>query len=652
MASATPSSTQPQLKLQLISQVGNEAIVRVNGQDYKFTVFKGHGNNWTDITDLKDWNLLAQHITEMFLENVGQPAFDSGEVILEGDFSHIDNPAPAAQGQPAVPITLVSAKVTLGGKDKEIDGNLTGISQPVQQKIQQKLAQISQDFQQIKPASSSRKAGAPNQPQKRPFANPHPPAKSGLQFEKVEENAVVKVLEGRSLIDGKEDRTAISALAEQLHTMPTRNRTVDYASIKDVKNIEKLIRRDVSSHIDDQKEHYSTDAAKFAALAQDLKVAFEKDTDCLVRNLQTLTSGALSTLLGKVTAGTALALDEKETLICTYARYVQDQGAKILNKTFFEAFIEFHSKKEPQQPLQVVIRSNDGKITTYLSKGITQIHAPSCAFLSMNKDTYECGSYVRANPFDLNSPTLTIDPKTTYKYNRQPNLPVPQRVIPEAVTTINVDSSGRCLDKSLAYQILKKVPQLNQEPQPNQITAVAEELRKTAANYIRNTPALNDDMLFMCNLQLAIQHAVEPSFDNQQGLPLPDGINAILANIEAAPQGMNAADAQAKTRLREYYASLIVSENGQPTNNFLDHAFLLALQMAPLPASLQQYLPQGLRIAVIQGSRLYSKYPQSEEIVDLADWLFVNYDGTLHFKAVKMTEEATKNQVINICQMS
>lgn len=144
-----PEATAPQHQ---VITPGKEAIIRFNGQDYRFTVsLNSKASGWRDIThsSQKDWTQIATDVTALLVENAGKGSIDDGQLILAGSFSDIEKPAPILNPKR---ITLVSAAVD--GTDLGLN-NLSGFPLPQKQKIEQRFNCIRNDFVSIKSISSS-----------------------------------------------------------------------------------------------------------------------------------------------------------------------------------------------------------------------------------------------------------------------------------------------------------------------------------------------------------------------------------------------------------------------------------------------------------------------------------------------------------------
>lgn len=149
MATSPPNAvTTNPLVLQVLSVNGNVTTVSVNGRQYKFTVFKGSGNNWTDITATRDWQQLAQHVADLFRDIRSTTLFEKAELTLNGDFADLDSPD---QQIPQRNVTLESAKYSYkegtNTREEAINGSsLATLPTETQTRITTGLQTLGQDF--------------------------------------------------------------------------------------------------------------------------------------------------------------------------------------------------------------------------------------------------------------------------------------------------------------------------------------------------------------------------------------------------------------------------------------------------------------------------------------------------------------------------
>jgi hypothetical protein len=104
------------------------STVTVNGATYKFTIYKGHGENWENVTGDKDWTLLAEHVSELF-SKTKPDGFTTAELVLKGEFPHIE---------------FSSAKVTYkeGDEDKSLSFDENSFLPELLEKVKQVFAQL------------------------------------------------------------------------------------------------------------------------------------------------------------------------------------------------------------------------------------------------------------------------------------------------------------------------------------------------------------------------------------------------------------------------------------------------------------------------------------------------------------------------------
>ena len=136
------------LKLVVIPDTQDEAIVIVNGQKYKFTILK----DTTDITKKIDGAELATRVTEFFLKDTGRSSIDTGEIVLSGDFDDIETATTVA----AKRVSLISSTVqyTEGTESKEKVLRHDSITPDAKIRVDQHLKIIGDAFASIRPISS------------------------------------------------------------------------------------------------------------------------------------------------------------------------------------------------------------------------------------------------------------------------------------------------------------------------------------------------------------------------------------------------------------------------------------------------------------------------------------------------------------------
>jgi len=181
------------------------------------------------------------------------------------------------------------------------------------------------------------------------------------------------------------------------------------------------------------------------------------------------------------------------------------------------------------------------------------------------------------------------------------------------IPAIEVDSSGRCLDMSLAHQILGKS---NLEITRESLEGVATYLRRQVEAQLR-TPARDGDEGFINNLCESI--AAIPNMSAEE---------PVIALVRGDRRDLTPEN---KTTLRTFYAEYITRP---PMNNYLDSAFLYVLPSIPVDAPHQAAFPRGYQCAVLQEGVLRPyQYPNDAPLTK-SDTLYVLYDGTIHYKAV------------------
>jgi hypothetical protein len=159
----------------MTSLIPPEAIINVNGQTYRFTIQKGLGDQWTDVTDLRDWKQFTSQVTDLFLSQLNRNKIDFGELVLKGDFSDIET----AENLPEKKVSFVTAKVRADGQEYAYDARQIKNLQPQQKAaIKNRLNNIGREFANIRKISSQPiipPAGSA------PLAAQHNPAPSSLR---------------------------------------------------------------------------------------------------------------------------------------------------------------------------------------------------------------------------------------------------------------------------------------------------------------------------------------------------------------------------------------------------------------------------------------------------------------------------------------
>ena len=210
----------------------------------------------------------------------------------------------------------------------------------------------------------------------------------------------------------------------------------------------------------------------------------------------------------------------------------------------------------------------------------------------------------------------------------------------------SIDATGRCLDKSLAYQILKK--QNSIEPMQIELTNLANELRTKAADKIENDNELDQDPVFLSSLRSSILNI--PAFSNESRYATPDGqalkegsktivtthlLNNNPSEFDTIKTILSINDVRTytpgqKRKLRKLYSDYITHGS---KDNYLDSAFLYVL---PKIKDISSF-PNGLKCALFNGNNLH-QYPEHIELTP-GDWLYVVYNGVNHYDAVDMSVE-------------
>lgn len=279
----------------------------------------------------------------------------------------------------------------------------------------------------------------------------------------------------------------------------------------------------------------------------------------------------------------------------------------------------------------------------------------SVAFKELNTIIPQAFSSIQAKPVPI--------------VNRARNIPIK-----------TIDAHGRCLDMSIAYQIMrKKYPNYSHEDimgheHYGELEAVADMLRVRAAKLIRNKAIANDEDFFH---QLHFSISAIPAFaaptdkqysdaekfqsiqqvKQQLQVDADNKFNALQAALNRAKNQESAHIAPAdKKLLQEFYANYIVERvpNGYANQgkyfNYLDSAFLHVL------TNDTQNLLNGMSIkcAIIANGVLHDKKEKSGSgltELNVNDWIFLNYSGNNHYDAVDTFSSAAMSKIATLIQI-
>jgi hypothetical protein len=455
--------------------------------------------------------------------------------------------------------------------------------------------------------------------------------------------------------------TAIYALADQLKKMDNRPGTLH--------EIVDELRTQLPLYLVQNIAQWKKNE-KFTNILQSLK-KIELDPNIISQLQQAqLTTATFNILLGKNIAD--INDKEKEKLIRLYASYINHEGQNF-DDTFFEIFTSRY------QANGVVIIEGDGNNDNRaLSYPIgNQIDTRRTLFVYRNTKNPRYESYnrdrdpVTDNVINLNDPqdvtylhipgteqrtrklitplpdaaptapasssstasgsapaatSVASPPPSASSLSAAPVVAVapPRDPTPEEFETIEVDATGQCLDKSIAYQIMKKqgIENPKAPDQQGNLETMARKFRTDTAKYIRNTITLNDDVEFMLLLTASIGDMTES---------VPDNIREIVR--QGTHESSDSGEAlSAKNALRQFYANHI-----EKASSYLDKPFLFALTK----------LKPDLNVVVMRGTEIQMKFPLNEPL-DINKTMFINYNGLVHHKAIDMNNENNKAKIAKV----
>jgi hypothetical protein len=622
--STTPANGQTRVAIQQVT--ANQVNITVNGVKYRISVFNSTNDAPISIGNKYNWEEIATQATQIALNLIGKPKFEKANLILAGIPENIETLSPAART-----VTFIKAEIEeTKGSRVEFEGSQ--ISPELKAKITSNIETIGQTFAKAKPVSS--KPNGPGSKQRQP------------EFIDVVIDPKAELCKGRP----KTQAGVLDALATQLRDMPVGSKYHNQA----VHVIKKKLRDEYTAHIMKNEEIYIK-GDKFDAIFNALKRASTYHRT----KLTTITTSLISTMpfKGKIKSNfqqieTALAEqaanlsdERKKELIRIYIAYVQDEYSVVIAEdSFLKIFADISAKGHNPDMFQVVIteESNDAQASLnskhYPEKDKT-IFTQRCAFIHLAKDgTYH--SYDRtaqtvgsSSLADLND-LLQVD--AARKIEKKPK--------PSAIPKITVDASGRCLDMSIAYQILFQInPKL--KPDDLSIEGLADYLRTEAAVQI-NDDNRDKDVEFFNSLYSSIMEipafSTNPIYSNKQKEASLKSVKALLddskiAEIKQILEKKDYASLKSKEKklLRTFYSQYITQKASDgKMNNYLDSAFLYVLPFINLQTH-NNALHGNYEYAVLQGDYLDAKYPQNTEL-QKQNTIFVLYNGVNHYDAVNM----------------
>ncbi|MGC2595434.1 MAG: hypothetical protein WA347_04060 [Rhabdochlamydiaceae bacterium] len=689
-----------------------DVVDPLTGKTYAVTVEKiDSSGRATNITGRRDWLQTAQEVIKVLNDKADKRAFISGAVTLQGEFSDIEQREINIDDRQVSIVTAEvkykqqddAPSLTVKTFSKQQDT----LSDQQQTTVFRTLRNLSDSLvvSHTKQELINNAPGQTNniQPNANPIpgqpnvsAQPHAPGQQqpDAHYENVTEYDTVKICEGRAYESAKitgslptsapiEKYTPCYALAAQLSKM--KNPGQSQFSGEPVQDIAiKIAHRAAQSMIHQlgdvkvmvESNNY-TPAARSRWLTENLEnmrnslnEASKFDSDNFNISLQRLKSLINKPGKEKLSDGdfgiilTKQTLDDKDKALLAgvYIAYAGHPDSTFTGDIFFNAFVHAHRSggsrirgdQYGNECYQIVVIEEDkGKQIPpkqYLA-GANKIQTGQCAFLHFDKQTGIFSSYDRSRGdselLDLNQPNqISSEGKQVEREKASP----PPTLAPTlaSVQTIEIDSSGQCLDSSLAYQILTKARVknlLDVNANRAHLDALAGFLRTQAANIIWEDNTLNSDKEFM--------HRLVTSLGNIPNIP--EEIKQLITRRTHTPSSTDDAETEftkdEKDQLREHYANYIIGNNKK---NSLDSAFLYVvpkIDFSDLLLPDRKVLPtpeDGFNIAVVQGEEIIDNFSKNNPFFDLKDTLFVNYNRTDHFTAVDMNHPDTKNRITNM----
>ncbi len=233
-----------------------------------------------------------------------------------------------------------------------------------------------------------------------------------------------------------------------------------------------------------------------------------------------------------------------------------------------------------------------------------------------------------------------------------------------SIPKIKIADDGKCLDRSIAYQILaKENPNVGMKTNDERISQLADDLRTQVANKIQNDQICDTEEFFNLYLLPSIRtipaFSDEDRYKNENGKTIKEqsktsilqlvGENHEFDEIQAMLKGSyNTSNQDERKKLRDFYAQFITQtdvNNKNSRNNYLDSAFLYVLAYVEVNGKKHEYaiLSENKLQA---GKELLEKFPKHTEL-KADNTIFVLYNGDNHYDAVDMNKAGEKiNEII------
>jgi hypothetical protein len=635
----------PKVGFHFVKVQEGKSIISYKGQQYEFTIQSkiAGTTEWKDITKTKNWDQLAGHISELFFEATDQKLFETAVLQLRGEFANLETEVKER------PVTIASASVSYKEntqvKTVAFTDRLDTIPKKAHKKIKKQLNIIAKDFGDLKssPSSSSRSETPP--------PNRRAPTKETVEEQIIEIDPValccrgriyspVEVHESGWLSSPTEKTGADYVIADQLSKMPTNNRKY---SRQEVSQIVATLRTSYCEYIKNEKNKYCSDEKKFRDIGNLMIKAFLSKEKLFEDELnffigkEMITASDLDKLPN--TEFKNISPQHKKIMIEIYVSYIK-KGGQELGEPFLNAFIAMPPEGTPPDPFQLVVIDDSDSSSCY-PPNLSNIHPNRCAFIHVDKKG-NYFSYDRSEQLGFlssldNVPKFNPSKTTQRKTSSLSTIP-----------KVNVDGTGRCLDKSLAYQILAKAnPFLANND--SKIEEKADYLRTQAARIIKNDVidteeffnSLHSSIMAIPTFSIASRKDLKnQSLASIQQLPslLPDPNKRVIEiqRILAKKDYASTLPDERQT-LRTFYSEYILQVDPitGKMNNYLDSAFLYVLPQIPIEGK------TDYQYAVLMGNRLQARYPNDIEF-KIDNSIFVLYNGLDHYDAVDMQNGTTQ----------
>lgn len=653
IASNSPPIIDPNIKLQLRKYSANEAIVTLNnGEEYIFSVFEFESTdqNWKNITNDNDWEKIAKSVGDFFLKSLDSNDFENATIVLSGDLE-ITSPQEILGSDK---IKVASAEVSYK-ESPEATEIKTKTLQKTEEIAFNKLQELAEDFKKIKPTQStpvsSSTSTTPTQEE---------------EYEEVpEEDLRIKICESRLAETVKSGNpptikhSAYYALADQLHHIPKCGKS-KYSG-KPVDKIVKTLKKDIPSFMTKEAKNDKWINENIKNIYTSIKDAQAWNDDILNTVLESKNErGTIGSILSKDL--NALSIKEKKTLVDIYIECVSNVDFKYLGATFFNSFVVLHANSSHKDHFQVcVIAEDEHKIKTATSYPAGNVIPNQCAFLYFNSPDNQYKTYKREATKDVcsfNDNRKTLNPPTNVRIKKA------RTSSTQTSQTLNIpiqtiDSNGRCLDMSIAYQILKKrYPQVTDhntlmDPKYQvELKNIANQLRIQAALQI-DDDGKNKDCNFFHTLKTSIQDIPAFSKDRKYNdirqsniIKIKELFNSAnkdndFENIKAIiEKDFTITSPKERKQLRSFYAKYILQKatGSQEMDNYLDSAFLYVLQsIKTIPEC-----PQGIHCAVLGVNNTILPFSHEELTGDCIFISRTDPNIALHYDAVDTFNSSTK----------